>query len=111
MLDTARDLGVPLAASLGLVWLAGAFMVGGTTFHLAPLLVAGSAAMTGRRSPQAALVGTGLALLLGVILEMAGRLDGPSLLPWGDATLETNLGALAGGIGGLLLTRTGRPST
>jgi len=83
------DSGLPAAAAFALVWLVASFAVDGTTFHLAPVIVVGAAAYTARKPVSGLLVGLAATLVVGLTLEAAGRLDGPSLLPWGDATLET----------------------
>lgn len=113
----ARSAGVGYAAGLAALWLILAVISPGTTYHLAPLLVAatppvaevtknpGESASPGR----ATAVGGGLALLVALLLWIAGALEGPSLLPLGGAVLESVVFAVAGAIGGwlaaLIITR------
>ena len=92
------------AAGFALIWIVASVISAGTTFHLAPVIVAGSAPVVApERRGREAIVATGLALVVVVGLLAAGRLDGPSLLPWGDADLESALGAVAGGVLGFLV--------
>lgn len=95
--------GAPAAVAFGAIWLVAAAVVEGSTFHLAPLIVAGSAPVTAKKPATGALVGIVIAVGLAVALELVGRLDGPSLLPWGDATLETYLAVLVGAAIGVAL--------
>jgi hypothetical protein len=75
-----------------------------TTFHLAPVIVAGAASVSwnGRRSIGAA-IGFGLATAAALGLAAFGLLGGPSILPIGGALLESVTGAAAGGLAGALL--------
>ncbi len=102
-MTTLPRLGIPAAAALGALWLAVGLIAEGTTFHIAPVIVAGAAPMTAWDSPGAAAV----AFAVGLLLLVAGRLDGPSLLPWGDASLESALGTVFGAAAGLLLAAAG----
>ena len=102
---------VAIGISLGfaLLWAVLAVVRPGTTFHLAPLLVAAAVPWVNRfEDPQdrpaaylLAAVGTGIAAGMSVLLAMAGRLDGPTLLPFGGALEESLVGAIAGGVAGL----------
>ncbi|MFH1330817.1 MAG: hypothetical protein ABIJ48_09245 [Actinomycetota bacterium] len=95
--------GAAVTAGFAAVWLVAAWLVDDTTFHLGPVLVAGAAPfLATRRRLNAWAFGLGAAVLVGVVLLAAGRLDGPSLLPWGGALLETVVGAVAGGLAGLV---------
>lgn len=97
---------VGLTVAMAVLWLAAGLLIDGTTFHLGPVLVAGAApTMAERGRLGAALAGLGLAAATGSILAAAGHLDGPSLLPWGGAGMETAVGAVVGGLGGAALGR------
>jgi hypothetical protein len=88
-------------AGFALVWALAAIVSDGTTFHLAPIIVAAVPAMswTGRRS-TGLLIGVGGAVAIAVLLALGGRLGGPSLLPFGGALLESVAGAFVGGLVG-----------
>ena len=43
----------------------------------------------------------GFAVVVSVLLAVAGLLDGPSLLPFGGAFVESLVGAAAGGVFGV----------
>lgn len=67
-----------------------------TTFHLAPgiVAVAGVGSLVGRPAGRrdrwtAVAVGAVAGLLATIVLALAGRFDGPSLLPVGGALAET----------------------
>ena len=93
--------------ALAAVWVAAALLIDGSTFHLAPLIVAGSVPIAAKDRPAgSALFGAGAALLIGLGLLLGGRLDGPSLLPWGDAFFETVLASAAGGLAGYAISVT-----
>lgn len=96
------------AIGFGLIWVAAALLVEGTTFHLAPVIVAAAPAV---RFPEwrlpGAVVGTTIAAAVALLLSLAGRLAGPSLLPIGGALLESVLGAVAGGLIGLVVASAG----
>lgn len=84
-------------------------VVSDSTFHLAPLLIAGAPpVMAGfelvptRRILALAALTTVLALALTGVLSAAGRLAGTSLLPAGGAAFEGVIfAALGGGVGAL----------
>ena len=84
------------------LWLIISAVIDGTTFHLAPVIVVAvaPAVATGGRV-RATLAGLAVAALAAVILLISGRLDGPSLLPWGDAGLETVVAMAFGAVAGL----------
>lgn len=66
----------------------------------------------GRNMPAgAALLGAGVAAATSVALSRGGRLDGPSLLPWGGPLAESLVGASLGAAIGLApaTQRSGRP--
>lgn len=108
---TALSYGVGLAV----LWVALATWRPTTTFHLAPLLVAGvipvgaTSLKSNRSVALMAAAGIVLALVTTAALAFAGRLDGPSLLPSGGAALESAVGALAGGALGWLATQFIKP--
>jgi hypothetical protein len=108
-MDRITALGLSASALFAGVWIAASIVIDGSTFHFAPVIAAGAAPITTRdhRNTAAAAAGVFLALAAAVGLELGGRLDGPSLLPWGDASLETWLAALLGGVGGWVLARLG----
>ncbi len=92
---------------LSAVWVVAAAIRPTSTYHLAPLLVAGAApvgyALTAQGSAKAhttvlAAAGTGLAVVAGLILATAGKLEGPSLLPSGGALAETLSFAIVAGV-------------
>jgi len=99
--------------SLGFALLWGVMAVArpGTTFHLAPFLVAlavpfvyriqgGTIRSTGIRL---VVVGMGLAAVAAAVLAVVGLLQGPSLLPFGGALVESLVAAAAGGVVGIIL--------
>jgi len=96
---------------LAVLWAALAIWRPGTTFHLAPLLVAGVVPVgakslgLGQNLPRLAAIGGTLALITTGVLSATGRLAGPSLLPSGGAALESVVGALAGAIAGWAIAR------
>jgi hypothetical protein len=88
---------------LALVWLVAATIRPSATFHLAPILVAGSIPLLTKTNVaaeygKAALLGFGLALLAGFTLALLDLLRGPSLLPVGGALLEAIVFAFGGAI-------------
>jgi hypothetical protein len=95
------------------LWLAVAALRPDSTFHLAPLLVAGvppltmafddSSGATSRSVTVAAAIGVGLALLATVILAVVGRLDGAALEPFGNAVAESVVAAIVGGAAGWII--------
>ena len=109
------------AAGLALIWVIAANVRPSTTFHLGPLLVAGTlpvvlgsdkAPLHFRRLVGGAAGGAGLALLITLVLTIADRLQGPSLLPTGGAVAEAVVFSFAGAFGGFLfLLWRGRSAT
>jgi hypothetical protein len=84
------------------LWVAVAGLRPDTTFHLAPLIVAAWPALPERELAGAirmSLLGLFLAAATTMMMFRLGWLDGPSLLPWGGAGLES---ILVGGAGALL---------
>lgn len=95
-----KALGITLGFAA--LWLAAALAADGATFHLGPVIVAGAApAVATRNRPGAVAAGLAGALVVGLVLYATGNLDGPSLLPWGDAALESAVGAAVGAIVGV----------
>ena len=101
------------SGGLAVLWVALALIRTGTTFHLAPALVAVVFPVTfaydsdGKASTRdlalATLGGLGLALLGTLILTVAGELTGPSLLPFGGAVTEAVIFAIAGAATGFVI--------
>lgn len=112
MTTSARRLiGAVLFAGL---WIGAAGIRPTSTFHLAPLIVAAWPAL-GERDLHGALsmslLGAGLAAVSTALLFSLGWLDGPSLLPWGGAGLESFLSGAAGALIGVVPAATARRST
>ena len=98
------------AAFLAAVWAIGAAWQPTSTYHLAPLLVAGivpGMALTANRMDLAATSAAGavLAMGIGVALAAADLLRGPTLLPYGGALAETITFAAVGAISGTIIGR------
>ena len=100
------------AASLGAVWLVAAGFRPGTTYHLAPLLLAAVVPVVATiESPgrsRSALFGLGaggalLAMMVTGALAWLDRLRGPSLLPFGGAAAEAVVFAIAGAAAGFVV--------
>lgn len=96
-----------LMVGMAVLWFGLAVIRDATTLHLGPVVVAGGAAvMAGleevpRRNVLAlAALGTVLALAVTALLSAVGMMDGPSLLPFGGAALESVLFAIAAGLVG-----------
>lgn len=94
-IDKQHHEGFYAALGLAVVWLGAAAWRPGSTFHLAPILIAGVVPLLaykgeGRNlSPgTASLVGLGMATTAAVVLLVLDLLRGPSLLPAGGAFLE-----------------------
>jgi len=94
-----------IGAGLAVLWLLLGFLSDGTTYHLAPLLVpAIPASLYALETADPALarvmglaaLGTMAALVVIGILSVAGRLTGPSLLPFGGAVSESLLAVAVG---------------
>jgi len=110
--------GILYGGGLAVLWAILAVISPTTTYHLAPLLVAGAPAVldaadeqrdSTRRVLALAAAGTALALIATGILAIADALQGPSLLPSGGAVLESIVFSLIGGVvgvaGGAVLNR------
>ena len=124
MLTTIRSSRYRRAASIALgfaaLWIVFAFIRSGTTFHLAPVLVAATVSVvfaydardrvTTAELAIASLAGLAIALLTTLVLALVDQMTGPSLLPFGGGVTESVIfaavGAIAGfGIGVVLRSR------
>lgn len=86
------------------IWIAAAAIRPTTTFHLAPLIVVIWPALTERdlrRALPMTLTAAAIAAATAGLLFIAGWHRGPSLLPWGGATLESMVAIAAGAVLGL----------
>jgi hypothetical protein len=100
------------AAVFAAVWAIASAWRPGSTYHLAPVLVAAAVptftALERRSSASPGhmmrdgLTGVAIALVAALVLSAAGRLQGPSLLPFGGPAAEAVVGAVAGGLIGVL---------
>jgi hypothetical protein len=86
-----------LLAGLGLaaVWILAAAVRPASTFHLAPILIAGIVPLLGKKAglrhravTVAGFVGLSIASASSAILALFDLLRGPSLLPFGNAFVE-----------------------
>lgn len=101
---------VAISLGLALLWVVLALIRSGTTFHLAPALVAAvfpvaitadaNERVSTRQLAVATLAGLAIALVATLILTLAGEMTGPSLLPFGGAVSESVVFAVAGAITG-----------
>lgn len=101
-----------LSSGLAVLWAVLASVQPTTTFHLAPALIplAVTFVMAERTPAPRTLIGhilaAGLlAVAVSIALDMAGRLQGPSLLPMGGALMESVVAAGAGVVIALGWTR------
>lgn len=108
--------GLLTGALLAGVWAVAAFAQPTSTYHLAPILVAGAVPALGsrRRAPKshlltAAVAGGLIAAAASVVLAALDLLRGPTLLPYGGAFAEaltfTVIGVIAGTVAGWLFSR------
>lgn len=106
------------AVGFAVLWAVLAAIRPSTTYHLAPLLVSLIPSVVyrtqGGRSRSVgvwlAIAGWGMAVAVTALLAVAGLLDGPSLLPFGDGIVESLVGATAGGAVGLALVLWPQPA-
>ena len=86
-----------------------AFLSSDTTYHLAPLLVAGvpptfrrdaHPGLSWRSLATYSMIGLSLALATTLFLSVGGAMAGPSLLPAGGAAYESVVFSVAGAVGG-----------
>ncbi len=104
---------VSISLGLAVLWVVVAFFRSGTTFHLAPILVAAALPVAlaydtrNQTSTQdlvvATLFGLAIALIATLILTLADEMTGPSLLPSGGAVTEAVVFGLIGAIGGFVI--------
>jgi len=118
--EAARNPGsiLYLSLGLGLLWMFLAFRSPSTTFHLGPLLVAAAVAMSHRSTGSgplsnpaalgAAVSGLVNALVATGVLAFNDKLEGGSLLPFGDATVEAIVFSLIGAGAGFVIGTWGR---
>lgn len=109
-LSRHRELVVPLV--LAALWVVVAAWRPETTYHLAPLLIAGAAPVAAaadvprhgdvRAIVRAGLLGSSISLATTALLSAAGWLSGPSLLPFGGAATEAVVFSIAGAAGGVV---------
>ena len=95
------------------MWVVVALVRSGTTFHLAPILVAAALPVAvaydtrDQTSTQdlvlATVVGLAIALVATLILTLADEMTGPSLLPSGGAITEAVVFSLVGALGGFVI--------
>lgn len=93
---------------LAVIWAIGAAVQPTSTYHLAPLLVAGmvpgvTGAARNAELFSATAIGAGLALGTGVLLSALNLLRGPTLLPYGGALAEAVTFAVIGAAGGAVI--------
>ena len=93
-----------LTATFAVLWVVLAVWRATVTYHLAPAIVAGVASALGATTPKSrtrlAAFGLTVALAGSLLLNVMGRLDGPSLLPFGGAMAEAVIFAVAGSVVG-----------
>ena len=104
---------VSISLGLAVLWVVVAFLRSGTTFHLAPILVAAMFPVAvSYDSPDqistlhlalASVIGLAIALVATLILTLADEMTGPSLLPSGGAVTEAVVFSLVGAIGGFVI--------
>lgn len=90
-------------AGFAALWTLVAAISNGTTFHLAPVIVAGVPAISwaGHRL-TGLLIGISGPTAVALGLSIAGLLNGPSLLPFGGALFESIVGAALGAVAGTI---------
>lgn len=101
-----------ISLGLAVLWVVLAFLRSGTTFHLAPILVAGALPVVVAFDVQdqisaqhlvlPTVIGLAGALVTTLILTVADEMTGPSLLPFGGAVTEAAVFSFAGAIGGFM---------
>lgn len=99
--------GTLLAFALAGLWVVLGLVRPTTTFHLAPLFIAGVPTLlteglaTGRLKLERGLVGLAIAGLATLALVRLNALDGPALRPFASAVQETIVLAVVGAMGGV----------
>jgi len=111
---------VSISLGLSVLWVVVALVRSGTTFHLAPILVAAALPVAvaydtrDQTSTQqlvlATVGGLAMALVATLILTLADEMTGPSLLPSGGAAMEAVVFSLTGAIGGFVIAMLRRNS-
>ena len=101
-----------ISLGLAVLWIVVALLRSGTTFHLAPILVAGALPVVVAFDAQdqisaqhlvlPTVIGLVGALVTTLILTVADEMSGPSLLPSGGAVTEAVVFSVAGALGGFL---------
>jgi hypothetical protein len=111
-----------LEAALATLWVVMAIVREGVTFHLAPLIVVAAPTLAARTDQEVkpgvtrrlALVGLAGALGVTLLLTVLGRLEGPSLLPFGGAATEavvfSAVGAVGARLSGMVPAKSYRPA-
>ena len=95
---------------LAAVWAIAAALQPTSTYHLAPILIAGAVPVLGSRSsaPRSRLVlaaagGALIAAIGAALLAGFDLLQGPTLLPYGGAFAEALTFTVAGAVGGIVI--------
>lgn len=109
---------VYLSILLAAAWMVLAWVRPDTTWHLGPVLaaagvgvghrLAGSGPLSTAAGMGTAVAGLTNALVATFILELAGKLDGPSLLPAGGPLVEALVASVVGGAAGMAVAVAGR---
>lgn len=104
---------VIISTGLALLWIVVALVRDGSTFHLAPALVAVVSPVvfafdtedevSTRDAAFVAFAGLAVALVATLILTRADQLTGPSLLPFGGAVTESVVLAVVGAVAGFVI--------
>ncbi len=107
MITSQLRSGLTLATLLAMVWAVAAAIRPTSTFHLAPILIAGAAPVAVRQVRikgkfLAAALGGAISLTTATVLSAAGMLQGPSLLPAGGAFAEAVVFTAMGAAGGFV---------
>lgn len=95
--EIVKRLGV--AVGLALLWSVLAALNPTTTYHFAPLLVAVWPALSERHVSTSIRLASGgllIAAITTALLSLAGFLEGPSVLPFGEATAESLVAGVMG---------------
>ena len=115
MITSQLRSGLSLATLLAIVWAVAAAIRPTSTFHLAPILIAGAAPIAVRHvrikdNVLAAALGGAISLAIATVLSAAGMLQGPSLLPAGGAFAEAVVFTAIGAAGGVVASALGAVS-
>ncbi len=113
-----RDATVYTSGVVAAIWVVLAWVNPDNTYHLAPVLAAGifPVAQRVRHGRLVALQAAGAAaggylnvLIVTGLLAWLGKLEGPSLLPFGDAAVEALVFGAIGAVAGAALAYAPRP--